>query len=112
MDTIIYLNFEWDRAKAKLNKIKHGISFKAAAKIFNDPNRLEEYDYAHSWDEERWQVTGMADDVLFVVYTERHERIRLISAREATEDERRRYYGRFRVLHNEIGDTVDAGGKS
>ena len=112
METIIYLNFEWDRTKAKLNKIKHGVSFKSAAKVFNDPNRLEEYDYAHSWDEERWQVTGMADDVLFVIYTERYERIRLISAREATENERRRYYGRFGVLHNEGRNTLDGGGKS
>ena len=112
METVIYLNFEWDRTKAKLNKIKHGVSFKSAAKVFNDPNRLEEYDYAHSWDEERWQVTGMADDVLFVIYTERYERIRLISAREATENERRRYYGRFGVLHNEGRNTLDGGGES
>ena len=41
METIIYLNFEWDREKAKFNKIKHGVSFKSAAKVFNDPNRLD-----------------------------------------------------------------------
>lgn len=112
MDTIIYLNFEWDREKAKLNKIKHGISFKAAAKVFNDPNRIEEFDALHSWDEERWQVIGMSDNVLFVVYTERLDRIRLISAREATEDERSRYYGKLGILHDESWRTVDGGGKS
>ena len=112
MTTITYLNFEWDREKAKRNKIKHGISFKAAAKVFNDPNRLEEYDFEHSFDEERWQVTGMADDVLFVVYTERRDKIRLISAREATEEERRRYYGRFGILHDESWRTADGGGES
>ncbi|MBE8950391.1 MAG: BrnT family toxin [Quinella sp. 3Q1] len=95
------MNFEWDREKAKLNKIKHGVSFKSAAKVFNDPNRLEEFDAFHSWDEERWQVIGMADNVLFVVYTERRDKIRLISAREATEEERRKYYGKLGVLHDE-----------
>ena len=41
METIIYQHYEWDREKAKLNKIKHGVSFKSAAKVFNDPNRIE-----------------------------------------------------------------------
>ena len=112
METITYLNFEWDKEKAKLNKIKHGISFKAAAKVFNDPNRLEDFDVFHSWDEERWQVIGMADDILFVIYTERRERFRIISAREATADERSRYYGRLGILHDESGRTVDCGGES
>ncbi len=112
MTTIYYLNFEWDREKAKLNKIKHGISFKAAAKVFNDPNRFEEFDWTHSFYEDRWQVTGMADDVLFVVYTERRDKIRLISAREATEEERSRYYGRLGILHDESWRTADGGRES
>ena len=113
METIIYLNFEWDREKAKRNKIKHGISFKTAAKVFNDPNRLEEFDWVHSWNEERWQVIGMADDILFVIYTERRDKIRIISAREAEEDERRAYYGRrLGILHDESRRTVDDGGES
>ena len=112
MTTIIYQHYEWDREKAKRNKIKHGISFKAATAVFDDPNRLEEYDWAHSFDEDRWQVTGMADDVLFVVYTERRDKIRLISAREATEEERSRYYGKFGILHNESWRTTDGGGES
>ena len=114
METIIYLNFEWDREKAKLNKIKHGVSFKSAAKVFNDPHRLDLPDNSHSFNEARRKVIGMADDVLFVIYTERSERIRLIAAREAEEDERRDYYayGGFGILHNESWRTVDGGGKS
>ena len=112
METIIYQHYEWDREKAKLNKIKHGVSFKTATAVFDDPNRIEEFDALHSWDEERWQVIGMANDVLFVVYTERLDKIRLISAREATEDERSRYYGGFRILHEESWRTVDGGGES
>ena len=114
METIIYLNFEWDREKAKLNKIKHGVRFKSAAKVFNDPHRLDLPDNSPSFNEARRKVIGMADDVLFVIHTERSERIRLISAREAEEDERRDYYayGGFGILHNESWRTVDGGGKS
>ena len=112
METIIYQHYEWDREKAKLNKIKHGVSFKSAAKVFNDPNRIEQFDVLHSWDEERWQVIGKVENVLFVFYNERLDKIRLISAREATEDERRRYYGRLGILYEESRRTVDGGGKS
>ena len=114
METITYLNFEWDREKAKLNKIKHGVSFKAAIKVFSDPNRLKIFDDEHSFDEERWQVIGMADDILFVVYTERREKTRIISARVAEEDERRDYYaygGKLGILHDESRRTVDGGGE-
>ena len=111
METVTYLNFEWDREKAKRNKIKHGVSFKTAVKVFSDPNCLKEYDWLHSFDEERWQITGMADDILFVIYTERRDKVRIISAREATEIERGKYYGRLGILHDEGRGTLDGGGK-
>ncbi|MBQ4403700.1 MAG: BrnT family toxin [Selenomonadaceae bacterium] len=112
METVTYKHYEWDREKAKLNKIKHGVSFKTATAVFDDPNRIEQFDALHSWEEERWQVIGMTGDILFVVYTERCDKIRLISAREATEDERSRYYGRLGILHKESRRTVDGGGES
>ena len=84
--------FEWDDDKAELNWKKHGIKFETAAKVFGDENRIEEFDYLHSDYEDRWKVIGMVDKLLFVVYTERSERLRLISAREATVQEKRRYY--------------------
>ena len=115
METIIYLNFEWDREKAKLNKIKHGVSFKTAVRVFNDPNRLDLPDDEHSFNEARRKVIGMADDILFVIYTERCENFRIISARVAEEDERRDYYeygGKFGILHDESWRTVDGGGES
>ena len=64
-----------------------------AARIFNDEDRIERRDEEHSQDEERIQVIGMVEDILFVVYTERTDATRLISARKATERERRDYYG-------------------
>ena len=103
--------FEWDDAKNKINKIKHGINFKTAAKVFNDPYRLEEYDYMHSQDEERWQVTGLVDKILFVICTERGEKTRLISAREATQEEKEDYYG-YRNLLLAKGRTLNGGGES
>jgi len=83
--------FEWDSEKESLNFSKHGIHFSTATAVFDDENRLEWYDEAHSAEEDRYNTIGMVNDVLFVVYTERKERIRLISARLATAAERRLY---------------------
>ena len=85
--------FEWDSEKAKRNKIKHGIGFKLATRVFEDEDRIEKRDDEHSQDEERWQVIGKVENILFVVYTERGEKIRLISAREASPIEKEWYYG-------------------
>ena len=93
MKTIISnQNVEWDDKKAAINKQKHGISFETAAMVFADENRIERRDNRHSQDETRWQVIGMVDDVLFVVYTDRDESARLIMAREASPRERREYF--------------------
>lgn len=87
--------FEWDDNKEKINIAKHGIDFSTAVHVFQDENRIEFYDAAHSEDEDRYitigQINGIAIIVL-VVYTERGDTIRIISARKATSQERRRYY--------------------
>ena len=82
---------EWDSKKAAINKQKHKVLFEDAALVFADENRIERRDDRHSANEERWQVIGMVYDVLFVVYTERVDTIRLIMAREASPKERREY---------------------
>ena len=75
---------------------KHGIDFSTAALVFGDVNRIEMFDALHSEYENRYitigEIHGVAI-VLLVVYTERGEAIRLISARKATKQERRKYYG-------------------
>ena len=86
--------FEWDDEKNRSNYKKHGIRFESAVLVFEDEQRIDLYDEAHSEYEERFITIGMVEDVLFVVYTERADRIRLISARIATEWERRLYYDR------------------
>ena len=86
------MKFEWDEDKNRLNLKKHGINFETAMLVFNDVQRIEIYDVEHSIDEDRYNTIGMVNDVLFVVYTERKDNIRLISARLATETERSIYY--------------------
>lgn len=92
------MRFEWDEQKEELNIRKHHISFNIAKRVFNDINRIEIYDVQHSIDEDRYNTIGMVEDVLFVVYTERKETIRLISARLATEKERSLYYDNSNII--------------
>lgn len=83
---------EWDPAKAKANLTKHGIHFADAVSALEDDSALTIRD-PYSEDEERWITIGMdaLGRLLVVVYTWRGERVRLISARQATAQERRQY---------------------
>ena len=86
------MKFEWDEDKNQLNLKKHGIDFETAMLVFNDLQRIEIYDTEHSIYEDRYNTIGMVNDVLFVVYTERKQNIRLISARLANKTARSIYY--------------------
>ena len=86
--------YEWDSEKEALNIRKHGLDFNTAVLVFEDENYIEWYDAAHSEAEDRYNVLGMVHDVLFVVYTERRDNIRNISARLATAEESSLYYDR------------------
>lgn len=89
------MQFEWDDEKNKINIKKHKISFSVAKFVFNDENRIEIFDEIHSIDEDRYITIGLIDQVpivVMVVYTERSQNIRIISARKATAEERRIYY--------------------
>ncbi len=85
--------FEWDENKAEKNEQKHGISFEEAESIFYDPRSVTVLDPDHSETELRFIDIGMSnyDRILVVVYTEREQRIRLISARRASKKERKMY---------------------
>ena len=87
------LDFEWDDVKAAENVRNHGLSFPQAALAFNDPFAVEWIDLREDYGEERIILLGMVNNqVLNVVYTEREERIRIISARWATKNEQDIYY--------------------
>lgn len=81
-----------DEDKNTINKEKHKISFETAAYVFDDPYYIEMFDFEHSVDEDRYIAIGKVGDILFVVFTERKDTIRLISARLATNAERSLYY--------------------
>jgi uncharacterized DUF497 family protein len=86
------MEIEWDNNKAASNLIKHKIDFEDAKNIFLDSNRLERED-KRDYNETRIQVIGMVNQVvLFVVYTKRNGRYRIISARRANKNEQRQYY--------------------
>ncbi len=86
------MKFEWDEEKNRANMAKHGIDFNIAMHVFDDENRIEIYDFEHSIVEDRYNTIGLVHDILFVVYTERKDSLRIISARLATVAERRLYY--------------------
>ncbi len=87
------MEFEWDKQKAERNTSKHGVSFEEAQTVFTDPLYLDFYDPDHSDEEERYIIVGQSDQqrLLVVSYTERDQKVRLISAREATRKEREAY---------------------
>jgi hypothetical protein len=87
------LDFEWGDAKATANFHKHGVTFEQAAHAFRDPFAVEWIDPRAAYGEERVILLGMSGgQILSVVYTERGERLRIISARRATKHEKDNYY--------------------
>jgi uncharacterized protein len=84
------VEFEWDPAKAETNLRKHGVPFLKACEVFKDPQRLEQSDPYEG--EERWIALGRVEhSILVVVFTERENKTRIISARKATRDEEKIY---------------------
>ena len=87
------MDFEWDTYKAEVNQNKHGVSFFEACEVFGDDLSSSVLDPDHSTVEERRLIFGRTsgDKFLTVSYTERNDRIRIISARQMTPRERRAY---------------------
>ncbi|MBI1880474.1 MAG: BrnT family toxin [Chloroflexi bacterium] len=95
MDIIYRLQgveFEWDEDKAQSNIQKHGVTFEEAAEVFFDPF-YQTGDASVDDDEQRDFIIGytFSQRILLVVYIERDERTRIISARPATRIERKLY---------------------
>lgn len=88
------MTFTWDPKKAEANRKKHGVDFREAATLFDDPFSVTFPDPDHSVGEARFLIIGMSalGRVLVVSYTEvAADLIRIISARTATTHERRFY---------------------
>jgi uncharacterized protein len=90
-------NFEWDEDKARSNLAKHGVAFEEATTVFADPFAITFIDERHSHEELREIIIGhsRSGQLLLVSFTERLDAVRLISARKATRNERRKYEQRF-----------------
>lgn len=87
------MQFEWDEEKAAVNYAKHGVSFAEAQTVFDDPLFLIVADPDHSLEEARFIILAESNQgrLLVVSYTERPPATRLISARQATAPERKKY---------------------
>ena len=87
------LLFEWDEDKAEANRRKHKLTFDEAQTVFLDELSITVPDADHSRTEARLRIVGMSDTkrLLVVSFTERGERMRLISARKARRSEIREY---------------------
>ncbi|MBN2062091.1 MAG: BrnT family toxin [Deltaproteobacteria bacterium] len=89
--------FEWDPQKDIINQSKHGVSFEAAREVFNDQLHLSILDERFSYFEERWITIGQTELAKILVFAnlffndDGEEVVRIISAREATSNERKQY---------------------
>ncbi len=88
------MQFQFDPAKAKNNRKKHGVSFADAEGVLYDPLAIHRHD-PDADSEERFIAVGLsgAGQILVVVYTFRGDEIRLISSRRATHREVKDYEG-------------------
>lgn len=89
------MEFEWDEAKNQTNIGKHGIGFETAKRIFKGPVATLS-DRRRDYGEDRNISIGRVEPgaLIVVAHTERHGRIRLISARPASRKERKAYHER------------------
>ena len=74
-------SFEWDEAKNRANRIKHGIPFDLAQYAFFDQHRVIAEDLGHSGTEQRYFCFGLVEGgVMTVRFTWRNGRIRIFGA--------------------------------
>lgn len=85
--------FDWDEGNIDKNWKKHKVHYKEAEEVFFDKNLLVNKDIEHSKTEQRYQCLGKTNTnrLLFISFTFRRNKIRVISARPASQKERRKY---------------------
>jgi uncharacterized protein len=92
--------FEWDEDKNKINRKTHGIFFEEILEVFDDPAFLTGFDYEHSDTEDRYYGVGNLNGIVLILvfFTEREQRIRLISARQADKELKEVYDDYFKKI--------------
>lgn len=90
------MRFEWDLEKARTNLVKHGVSFELAQEVWTDPLQVVIPERIEGG-EQRWHAFGLVGAVVILVVVHAYPdpddegRIRIIGARKATREERKRY---------------------
>lgn len=84
------MKFEWDAKKSEANRVKHGIDFETATKIWLDENRIEICS-PHPVENRNIVIGRIQDSLWTAVYTVRGDAIRLISVRRARRKEANLY---------------------
>lgn len=90
MTTVVHGDFEWDDVKAASNLARHRVAFEEAVLAMKDPLSLDFEDLVDPANLVTLAATPEGR-ILYIVSTERDDRLRIISARDATSHERRRY---------------------
>ena len=96
MDFSRIVGFDWDEANFYKNIGKHNVFATEAEQVFFNHPLVVKRDLKHSQNEERFYALGRThhDSLLFIVFTVRSDKIRVISAREMTKREVRVYEDR------------------
>ncbi|MEI8143502.1 MAG: BrnT family toxin [Candidatus Berkelbacteria bacterium] len=84
--------FDWDAGNIEKNLIKHKITNSESEEVFFNPNLVLPDDH-HSTSEARYFLLGETETgrVIFIVFTIRGDKIRVISSRVASHKERKIY---------------------
>ncbi|MBI5024379.1 MAG: BrnT family toxin [Candidatus Omnitrophica bacterium] len=85
--------FQWDKGNKGKNHLKHKVTDQECEEVFFDQNKKIFKDILHSDNEERYILLGQTkgNRILFVVFTIRSGKIRVISARDLNEREKKLY---------------------
>ena len=90
------MKFAWHEPKRQINLKKHGVDFAAAERVFAGPTFTFE-DNREDYGEQRWVTLGLSGmNVMVIVHSESEDEIRVISMREANDDEQHLYFANLR----------------
>lgn len=85
--------FDWDEGNRQKNWLKHRVTMEECEQVFVNFPRLTADDPDHSYDEARYSILGITNSGrrLHVIYVIRQDTVRVISARDQSRKERRKY---------------------
>jgi uncharacterized DUF497 family protein len=92
------MEFKWNSDQAFINLRKHGISIREAATVFNDPLAITSDNFDHSLGENRYITISLSKErrLIILLHTDRNNKTRIISARQATSKEKKIMNGKIK----------------